>query len=926
MRDWYHWVREYLDLPTMTDRRDERIVGELAAHLEETWREARARGATEAEAEALVLTKLGDREQAVRELLAAERHHAAAEAARRLERTEDALRAKGRHWLSVADLLRDVRFGLRALARKPLFTAVVVFVLALGIGATTAIFTLVDAIILSPLPFPDADRLVTLHHAASNVGRGDVRTCAAWHFTYLDENRVFAELGIATPGGTATITGTGEPEAVPILGASSGVFRALRMNAILGRTFTPEDDEPDAPPVALLGHGYWRSHFGEDPNVLGQTIEIDGESTEIVGVLPPDIRALGQNPDVIVTLQFRRANLFVGNVGYVGLARLKDGVTVEQAEADMARMLPLAFEKFPGGPVIEAARQANYVATAIPLKDTLVGNVANLLWVLLAGVAVVLLIACANVANLFLVRAEGKEKEMAVRAAMGASRARIGWEYLKESLLVGALGGVAGLALAYGGLRALVALAPTQLPRMEEVSLDAGVLLFTVAVSLAASVFFGAFPIFRRRGADVVESLKQGGHAGARSRALNRTQNVLAVGQMALALVLLVASGLVLRSAQELRDVNPGFRHVDDILAFRVSIGSRLVQDPNDAALAQEAIARRLGEIAGVTSVGMATALPMHAGGNINPLYVEGVTVQGDVPPRTHRHKWIGESYFETLGIRLLAGRAFTWADIHDRIPAVVVSESLARQYWGSVEAALGGRVSIRPDPVRWYEVIGVAADVRDDGVNVDPVPLVYWPQVALAVWQGNAPDSVLVWRSVSYAVRSDRVGTPGLLDDVRQAVWSVNPDLPLLAVGPLSDFVAQSVARTSFTLVLLGVAALVALVLGLVGVYGVISYGVSQRSLELGMRMALGADAGRLRRMVVGQGLVLAATGIVIGLGLAFLVTRAMSGLLFGVSPRDPLTFVVVAAALTAVALVASYVPAHRAARVDPMVILRAE
>jgi len=588
-------------------------------------------------------------------------------------------------------------------------------------------------------------------------------------------------------------------------------------------------------------------------------------------------------------------------------------------------MLPLAFEKFPGGPVIEAARQANYVATAIPLKDTLVGNAANLLWILLAGVAVVFLIACANVANLFLVRAEGKDKEMAIRAAMGAGRGRIAWEYLKESLLLGALGGLVGLALAYGGLRALVALAPTQLPRIEEVAIDPTVLLFTFLVSLAASVFFGAFPIARRR-ADLVESLKQGGHAGARSRALNRTQNVLAVGQMALALVLLVASGLVFRSAQQLRDVNPGFSHVDDVLAFRVSIGSRLVQDPNDAALAQEAIARRLGEIAGVTSVGMATSLPMHAGGNINPLYVDGVTVQGDTPPRTHRHKWIGEGYFETLGIRLLAGRTFTWADIHDRIPAVVVSESLALQYWGSVEAALGGRVSIRPDPVRWYEVIGVAADVRDDGVNVDPVPLVYWPQVALAVWQGNAPDSVLVWRSVSYAVRSDRVGTPGFLDDVRQAVWSVNPNLPLLAAGPLSDFVAQSVARTSFTLVLLGVAALVALVLGLVGVYGVISYGVSQRSLELGMRMALGADAGRLRRMVLGQGLVLAATGIVIGLGLAFLVTRAMSGLLFGVSPRDPLTFVVVAVALTVVALAASYVPAHRAAGVDPMVILRAE
>ena len=457
-------------------------------------------------------------------------------------------------------------------------------------------------------------------------------------------------------------------------------------------------------------------------------------------------------------------------------------------------------------------------------------------------------------------------------------------------------------------------------------SIDPTVLVFTVLVSLAASVFFGAFPILGRRGADLVESLKQGGHAGARGRALNRTQNVLAVGQLALALVLLVASGLVLRSARELGSINPGFSHIDDVLVFRVSIGSRLVQDPNDAALAQEAIARRLGEIAGVTSVGMATAQLMHGGNNINPLYVEGVTVQGEAPPRTERHKWIGEGYFETLGIPLLAGRTFTWADIHDRIPAVVVSESLARQYWGSVEAAMGGRVSIRPDPVRWYEVVGVAGDVHDDGVNVDPVPLVYWPQVALAVWQGNAPDSVLVWRSTGYAVRSDRVGTPGFLDDVRAAVWSVNPNLPLLSTGPLSGFVAQSVARTSFTLVLLGIASAVALVVGLVGVFGVISYGVSQRSLELGMRMALGASAGRVRRMVLRQGLVIAAAGIAVGLGLALLVTRVMSDLLFGVSPTDPVTFTVVGAALTVVALAASYVPAHRAAHVGPMVILRAE
>jgi len=926
MRDWEKWVRRQLDLPLMTDRRDQRIVGEVAAHLEEVWREARARGDSEAEAEALVLAKLGDRRDAVQELLRAERHHAAAEATRQVEHAEEGLREKGGGWMALADLLWEFCLTLRTLAKRPMFTAVVVFVLALGIGATTAIFTLLDAIILSPLPFREADRLVSLGHSASSTGGGDVGQCAAWHFTYMDENRVFQALGMYSPGGTMTVTGDGEPEAVPVLSATSGVFSALGMNALLGRVVTPADEDPDAPTVVLLSHGYWRSRFGEDPTIVGRSLQVDGGTREIVGVLPPSLTALGQDPGLIIPLRFRRANLFVGNVGFWGVARLKDGVTLRQATADMARMLPLAFEKFPGGPVIEAARQANYVPNVRPLSDALVGNVASLLWIVMASVALVLLIACANAANLFLVRADGKDKEMAVRAAMGASRVRIAWEHLKESLLLGALGGLAGLGLAFGGLRALVALAPERLPRLQEVSLNPKVLLFTAAVSLGAALFFGAFPILRFWGRDLVGSLKQGGHAGAYGRKRHLTQNALAVSQIALALVLLVASGLVFRSARALQHVDPGFSHADDVLALRLGISGRMVAADSEAAQMQEAIARRLGEIAGVRSVGMATGLPMHPGGNINPLYAEGITVAGERPPITRRHKWVGEGYFETLGIPLLTGRTLTWQDAHERAPVVVVSRSLALVYWGSVDAAIGKRVSVRPDPIRWHEVVGVVGDVREDGASLDPVPMVYWPQVTLAFWQGESANSVLLWRTVSYAVRSDRVGTPGFLDDVRRAVWSVNSNLPLLRVGRLSDFVAQTVVRTTFTLALLGIAGLVALILGLVGVYGVISYAVSQRTLELGMRMVLGADAGQVRTMVLRQGLALAVVGVAVGLMLSLAVTRVMSGLLFGVSPTDPLTFLVVAISLAAAALLASYVPAYRASKVDPMVVLRGE
>ena len=802
---------------------------------------------------------------------------------------------------------------------------VVVFVLALGIGATTAIFTLVDAIILSPLPFADAERLVDLSHSAPNVGRGNVGTCAAWHYTYEDENRVFDRLAMFTTS-TATITGGTEPEAVQSLATTADLFNVLGMGPHLGRVFGRDDEKPGAEAVVLLSHGYWASRFGGRSDVVGKTLQVDGQPRIIVGVLPPTLRALGADPAIVRPLRFNRANLFVGNVGNTGIARLKRGVTREQAAGDMARMLPMAFEKFPGGPVIEAARQANYIPSVRPFKDVLVGDARTLLWTLMAGVSVVLFIACANVANLFLVRAEGKDREMAVRAAIGAGPWRLSWEYLKESLLLGVLGGSAGVALAWAGLKALVATAPPQLPSLDQVTLDSRALLFAAALSVGAALVFATLPALRRWRRDVVESLKQGGHAAGVGRHRHRLQNLLAASQVAFALVLLVASGLMLRSAQALGGVDRGFVHADDVLALRVTIGQRTVRSTEEAALVQESIARRLGEVAGVRSVGMATALPMHRGGNINPLYVEGVTVQGRTPPITRRHKWIGPGYFETLGIPLRVGRDYTWQDVHNRIPGVIVSESLARAYWGSVDAAIGKRVSVRPDPVRWHEVIGVAGDVRDDGVSVEPVPMVYWPQVTLAFWQGDRADEMLVWGAVSYAVRSDRVGTPGFLEDVRRAVWSVNRDLPLQAVGPMSEFVARTTARTSFTLALLGIAAIVALILGLVGVYGVISYGVSLRTLELGMRMALGANAGRILRLVLFQGLAIIVAGLVVGLGLALLVTRAMAGLLFGVGPADPLTFALVAGLLMVVALAASYLPARRAARVAPMVVLRAE
>ena len=925
MRDWKKYLKEQLALPQMKGHKDDRMISELADHLEGLYQEALKSGASEEEAEARVETWLGDAGLAADELVRSEPNHARAQMNRWVERREESVRRRGGGWVFAADTGRDLRLAVRSLARRPLFSGVVVLVLALGIGATTAVFTLLDAVIISPLPFDAADRLVSVRHTAPGLGVQDAGQCAAWHYTYEDESRVFEDVGMFGPS-LATIIVQGEPEAVRALRVTSGVLRALRMRPVVGRFFTPEDDVPEAPNLVLLGYGYWQTRFGGDPNVVGQTIQANSQTWEVIGVMPASLRSLGIDPALIFPFRFDRSTLFVGNIGFGGVARLRDGTTIDQASADVARMLPLAFEKFPGGPVAEFSERARFAPNIQPFRERLVGNVTNLLWILMAGVGLVLLIACANVANLFLVRADGKETDMAVRTAMGASRARIGWEYLKESLLLGMLGGLLGLALAYIGLNALVAAGPANLPRLDEVSLNGTVLLFTLMVSLGAGAFFGMFPVLRYGRAGLVDALKQGGRAGTAGRERHRVQNLLAVSQMAFTLVLLVASGLMVRSFLSLRNTDPGFNNPETVLTLSLRVPSSEAPDAVDVATTHERIGRRLAEIPGVTRVGLATSIPMGSGSNVNPLYVEGVEYTGDQATTIRRHKWLGAGYLETLQIPLLLGRTFTWQDIHDRIPAVLVSESLAREYWGSPEAAMGKRVAIRPEPIRWHEVIGVVSDVLDDGLGQTPPLMVYWPQVVLASWQGSTLDDVLAWRGMGYAIRSPRVGTTGFLEEVRNAVWEVSPNLPVRSLLPLEELMAQSIARTSFTLVLLGVAAGVALILGLIGVYGVISYAVSQRSKELGLRMALGAQASQVKRMVLRQSLILSGIGVSIGLVLAFGLTRVMAGLLFGVSPVDLVTFASVSVGLTGVALVASYLPARRAAAVDPMSALRAE
>ncbi|MFC1660857.1 ABC transporter permease, partial [Gemmatimonadota bacterium] len=798
---------------------------------------------------------------------------------------------------------------------------------AIGIGANTAIFSLVNGILLKPLPFDEPDELVGVWHTAPGLGFDEVNQSPALHFTYLDEGQVFAELGM-WDNGTASVTGLEEPEEVEIMQVTDGTFRALRIQPVLGRRFTQEDDSPGTPQTVILGFGYWQTRFGGDPGVLGQTLTIDGNPREVIGVMGEDFRFLRYDPAIYLPFRFNRAELFLGNFSYQALARLKPGVSLERANADVARMMPLSVEKFPGGVSLEILENARFGPNLRPLRSDVVGNVGEVLWVLLGTVGIILLIACANVANLFMVRAEGREREMAVRTAMGAGRGKVAGEFLKESILLGIMGGAVGIGLAWGGLELLMALAPSELPRANEIGLDVPVLFFTLGISLVAGLLFGLFPVIRFANGKLVNALKEGGRGGSAGRERHRARNTLVVAQIALALLLLVGSGLMIRSFIALRNVDPGFRNPEEVLLVRLSIPEAEVADALEVVQAHEGIANRISDISGVTTVGLSTSVTLDGWDSNYPLYVEEFPTTGDELPPIRRMKWIGAGYFETMQIPLVAGRSMGWGDIYDLTQGVIITENLAREYWDQPSDALGKRVSTGLEPGTWREIIGVVGNVRDDGLDQSPTAVVYWPVLQENAWS-NLPGQeagLVSHRSLNYAIRSPRVGAPEFMVEVREAIWSVNPNLPLASVRTLADLLDRSMARTSFSLVMLGIAAAVALILGTIGIYGVISYIVSQRTRELGVRMALGAEASNVKGMVLRQGLALSGLGVGIGLLSALGLTRLMGALLYGVDPTDPLTFAAMAAALSLVALLASYVPARRAAKVDPVVAIRFE
>jgi predicted permease len=834
---------------------------------------------------------------------------------------------------------RDLTYALRAMGRSRTVTAVVVLTLALAIGANTAVFSVLDGVLLKPLPYPRARELVALRQTAPGAGSADALSLSpSMYLTYAEHNRAFRSLGvwIATSG---TVTELGEPEQVRAIGISNGVLETFDVAPAAGRWLAAADqDGPTRPPpsvfkaysTVMLSYGYWQRRFGGDPSVVGRTIIVDTRPKEIVGVMPAGFRVVDADAEMIFPLAFDRERITL-SAGFIyhGVGRLKPGVTLAQANADLERMVPLWLDQWSDGPSTDRRAFEIWRITPDlrPLKQEVVGGVTDVLWVVMATIGLVMLIACANVANLLLVRAEVRQRELALRAALGAGRGRIVRGLLVESVLLGVVGGAIGVALAYASVRLLTAFGPASLPRLDEISLDWRTLAFTTVLSLLSSVLFGLMPALRYTGRRISATLGSLGRAVSSSRERHRARNVLVVVQLALALVLLVSAGLMIRTFESIRTAEPGFTEPEQLQILRVFVAGGFVADPVQTTRMENDIQDALTAIPGVTSAAFASAMPMEGFGSNLGVVNSGAVVSNDARdaaadnPPLRLFKYASPGFFATAGTRLVAGREITWPEVYGLRPVVTVSENLARELWGTPTAALGKQIRVSAG-MPWHEVIGVVQDVRENGFYEPPPATVYWPTMSAYIGIGSGTNAI---RGVIYVVRSERTGTEAFLNEMRQAVWSVVPTLPV-APRTMQDVYERALERTSFALVMLGLAASMALLLGVVGIYGVISYTVSQRRREIGIRLALGARQRDLERMFVRHGLALAAAGVATGLVAAAGLTRLMSTLLYGITPLDPLTYSAVPVVLGVVTVLASYLPARQVVAIEPVEALRSE
>jgi putative ABC transport system permease protein len=829
----------------------------------------------------------------------------------------------------IENFLQDIRYAVRVLAKNPGFSVATALTLALGIGGASAVFTVVNGVLIQPLPYPRSGRLVSLSHSIALAGYSHVDQSDATYLMYARDNRVFTDVAVyrAVSVNLGAVLETSAAGYVPRRAAAAAVtpslFHVLGMESVRGRGINAADGALGAPPVVAISQDLWTSALGADPAIIGRHVAVDGVSREIVGVMPSSFHFPSEQTQIWLPLQFDPAHTNSAAFDYLGVARLRDGVTIGAATADLQRLLPQVPVVFPGRLSAAAIGIMKMHVEAQFLRDVIVGNVSRVLWIVLGAVGMLLLVACANVANLFLARAEGRQREFAVRRALGANRALLLQVSLGEALVLSAIGGALGIALAAAGVGFLHRMPiGASIPRFGEVHVDGVVIAFTIVVSCAAALAVSALPAARSSSVPLASLLVSNGRTATGTRGRNGTRRALVVSQVALGLILVSGATLFARSFQRLTAVNPGF-DAEHATAFRLSLPAAAYPTNGDVARTLADITRALRAVPGVERVGVTSGLPLDAAMHSDSaVFVEDHPIELGKIPDVDPMVFVSPDYFTAIGIPLVAGRLFDPPDpSRDATKApfeVVVSKAFATRYW-TATTAVGKRIRMnRPDA--WSTIVGVVGDTHDDGLDKAPHNVVYNQLISIAA-------SGMAWtpRDVDFVLRAN-APEADLATAARAAVRSVAPDVPVYHVIALRDLLSQAVARNTFTVVLLGIAAVVALAIGAMGIYAVIASVVAMRTREIGVRLALGAQPAEVRRMVVRRAVWDAAIGVVIGLGGAVALGRVLSAQLFAVSPTDPATLAAASVLLILTAVGASWVPATRATRVDPVEAIRAD
>lgn len=808
-------------------------------------------------------------------------------------------------------LLQDLRFGIRTLTKSPGFAIVALLTLALGIGANSAIFSVINAILLRPLAYPNPDQLVLINHNYQKINL-KASVSAFGYLHYRDNAKSFESIAAMT-GWPANLTGEGEPERLTGQTVTANFFELLGAKAAMGRTFAVGEDSDGKNRVVVLSHGFWQRRFGGDKSILNKTLSLNGENYTVVGVMPPSFqygREIGMIVDLWAPIVFTPQQVSpdsLTNEFLAVLGRLRTGVSQDQAQAEMRNIASNLRQQY-----MQSADATNWDLLLTSFRQQVVGDISTMLWIVMLVVGFVLLIACANVANLLLARAAARQKEIAVRTALGAGRWRIIRQLLTESVLLSVVGGAFGLLIGYWGVKALVSLNEDRIPRANEISLDWKVLLFTFGVSIVTGVLFGIVPALQTTRSDLHETLKEGGRSGS-AATKQWIRSSLVVVEIALALAVLVGAGLLVKSFLHVQQVNPGF-NPQGMLTMQLSLPATKYSEAPQRANFYKQVINEVRSLPGVQSVGAISVLPLSGGGSSGSFRIEGRDIpQGQSMP--HGARWAATpDYFKTMGIPLIRGRYFEERDTAESLPVTIIDQSLAQKYWPN-EDPVGKRISFEgtPDKRIWREIVGIVGHVKHTDLEGESRAQYYMPHqqrpqagMALVIRTPNDPNA--------------------LTGSVRGVIKTADGDLPVFRVRTMDQFVADSMTQRKFALLLICVFACLALLLSAIGLYGVMAYSVTQRTHELGLRMALGAQASDVLKLVVKQGMLLAVVGLGLGVVGAIFLSRLMKTMLFNVSATDPLVFVAIALTLAAVALLACFVPARRATKVDPMVALRYE